>query len=476
MSALRPALVHARHPVAIVGLTDDALDVVTACCAARGLGHPDASTIDDLAARISDGVVAGAWIDAEPATAAALAPAARAAALATRPLLVLARIPRGRAIETAASLAYLRAHGAAVFTDPDAWIEALCLVAAHGAPAGPRTSVVAPDGGYLAVASRTLGPDDGRRPSWASRADELAPTDVVLVARASWAEAAAAPPSTALRIPLVERAELLGAAPAGALVGLRAALAATTTVGRAAERARAGLGPAGRSARAELEVDEDRLARQLAKLATGDVRLGDHESKTLLSAYGVAITRQAVATSTSAALRIAAKAGFPVDVKPWGPDVVSERDGCPIERDLTTAADVRRAFAAVLTRAGQPVDRGAVIVRASPAPGREVSARIAQLPHLGWTVIVETPGQPPEAAPAPLRVADAAALAAVVIATRAGDDEPDRVGLANLLRRASHLTVDHAGQITRLDLGRIVVGPKGAETLVVDAEITLAPR
>ncbi len=471
--SVRPALVRALHPVVVVGLGDDALDVVGACVAARGLGHPQAATTDELAGRVADGVVAGAWIDAEPAAAAALAPAARAAAQASRPLLVLARTPRARAIETAASLAFLRAHGAAVFTDPDAWIEALCLLAAHGAPAGPRTAIVAPDGGYLAAAARTLGPDDGRRPSWASRTDELAPSDVVLIARASWADAAAAPPTAALRIPLVERAELIGAAPSGALVGLRAALAATTTVGRAVERARAGLGAAGRSARAELEVDEDRLARQLTKLAAGDQRLGDHETKTLLSAYGVAITRQAVATSTSAALRIAAKAGYPVDVKPWGPDVASERGGCPIERDLATAADVRRAFAAVLTRAGQPVDSGAVIVRASPAPGREILARIAQLPHLGWTVVVEAPGQPPEAAPAPLRVADAAALAAVVVATRAGDDEPDRVGLANLLRRASHLTVDHADAIARLELGRIVVGAKGGDTLVVDAEIEL---
>jgi hypothetical protein len=117
----------------------------------------------------------------------------------------------------------------------------------------------------------------------------------------------------------------------------------------------------------------------------------------------VPITRQAVATSPSAALRLAAKAGFPVDVKPWGPDVPSERDGCPVERGLASAADVRRAFAAVLAQAGQPLDGGAVIVRASPRPGRELRVKIVHLPDLGPTVIVEVPGQPPEAAPAPLR-------------------------------------------------------------------------
>jgi hypothetical protein len=128
----------------------------------------------------------------------------------------------------------------------------------------------------------------------------------------------------------------------------------------------------------------------------------------------------------------------------------------------------------VLAKVGQPLDRGAVIVRATPPTGRELRVRIVHLAHLGPTVIVELPGQPPEAAPAPLRAADAAALAAGVVATRAGDDEPDRVGLANVLRRASHLAIDQAAVIRELVLARVVVPARRGETLVVDAEITLA--
>jgi hypothetical protein len=61
-----------------------------------------------------------------------------------------------------------------------------------------------------------------------------------------------------------------------------------------------------------------------------------------------------------------------------------------------------------------------------------------------------------------------------VVATRAGDDEPDRVGLANVLRRASHLAIDQAAVIRELVLARVVVPARRGETLVVDAEITLA--
>jgi hypothetical protein len=124
-----------------------------------------------------------------------------------------------------------------------------------------------------------------------------------------------------------------------------------------------------------------------------------------------------------------------------------------------------------LTAAGKPTSEGAaVIVRETPPQGREVSVSLLELPALGWTVVLDTPGAPQiAAAPAPLRLIDAQALARQVVASRAGDPEPDRVGLANLLRRVSHLVVDLEGRVTRIDLPRVVVGGRGARTLVVDA-------
>lgn len=484
--------------IAIAGLEAHAADEVVRCLRARGLAAAAPCALDALAGAVEDGALAAAWIDADAAVAAALAPVARAAATAGRPLLLLARAVRGKAIEQVAALAFLRAHGAAICADPDAWLEALFLIARHGVPDGPRAAVIAPEGSWLAAAAAGLGTagadDDPRRPSLAASADALAPADAALVDAARWNDSRASSTrdrahdddpadrgvraaTGALLIPVIARAELAETAPPAALWGLRPALAAITAVGQAAARARAGLGPATRSARGELEVDEDRLARQLAKLGPADTRLGDHETKVLLSAYGVAITRQAVATTASAALRIAKKAGFPVDVKPWGADLPSERAGCPIERNVATAADVRRAYSLVLGgRAGAApttLEEGAVIVREAAPPGRDVSATITPLGALGWTVILEVAGHPPVAAPAPLRVADATLLAHALVATRAGEDDPDRTALANLLRRASHLAVDHADRIARLDLPVIVVGTKSQRTLVVDASTTL---
>jgi hypothetical protein len=464
--------------VALAGLAGPAADDVARVLAARGLACVRIALAEAGAAAAP--VVAVALAEPPDAAAAAgLAPACRSAAEAGRPLALWVPVARGggrAAIERAAALSYLRAHGAIVVADLDAWVETIALLARHGLPAGPRCAVVAPPGSWLEAAARALAAESdaagGRGPSIAAAADDVEPTDVVLIDRALAAEARGARP---LVVPVVPRGELAG--DDDALVGLRAALAACAAAGRAAERAAAGLGPAPATARAELEVDEERLRRQLDRIVAGDRRLGDHEAKVLLAAYGVPITRQAVATTPSAATRIAKKAGYPVEVKPWGPDAPTERGGCPVERGVATAADVRRAFLTVLGAAGLPVaeaEGAAVIVRETPPAGREVSATIAPVAGLGWAVSIEIAGVPgPLAAPAPLRLVDAAALASALTATRAGEPEPDRVALANLLRRASHLACDHADRFERLELGRIVVGPRGGKTLVVDAEVLL---
>ncbi|MDB4960868.1 MAG: hypothetical protein JWP01_867 [Myxococcales bacterium] len=449
----------------------------TALAALRARGI-DARTAD---APHPDDVVAWA-LDTAPTGAAAveLGAACGRAATAGRPVLLLAPSPRGTgraAIERAAAIAYLRAHGAALAHDVDAWLEAIVLLVRFGLPAGPRAAVVAPAGSWLEAQAIVLAGEAellGTRPpvigpgleavglSLTGGAHE--PTDVVL-----YDPTLGPPPSSTpgLHVPVAARGEL--ASDAIVLHGARAALGAVAILGRAAERIAVGLGPAPTTASAELAIDDERLRRQLAKIGEG--RLGDHETKVLLAAYGVPITRQAVATTPSAAVKLARRAGYPVEIKPWGHDLPTELAGCPVEKNIASDALVRQAFTSVLTAASKPTSEGAaVIVRETPPQGREVSVSLLELPKLGWTVVLDAPGASQiAAAPAPLRLIDAMALARQVVASRAGDPEPDRAGLANLLRRVSHLVVDLEGRITRIELPRVVVGGRGARTLVIDA-------
>ncbi len=412
-----------------------------------------------------------------PAVAERLAPRCELAARAGHPVVILCppHDARGRALdrtdEGAAARAFLRSAGAILCDDPDVWIETLVLLSCHGLPAGPRVAVVAPEGSLLFCAASALEREamGARVPPVARDAGALGPTDVALVDRATVPDGDRV--ANALLVPVVQRGELVAGDGRAPLVGLRAALAAATAAGELAQRLAAGLGPASADDARLLKPERDRFRRQLDKL---DDRAGDHEAKVLLASFGVPVTRQAVATTASAAARVGKKAGYPVEIKPWDPDVSSEADGCPVERDLSTAADIRRAFAAVARDAGLPAG-APVIVRAAPGRGRELAVRFARVADLGPMAFVDVNGTPgPRAARAPLRRSDALELAHAVEATRAGDPEPDHDALADLLVRASHLAAGEA-DVESLELGRVIVFGKGDGAVVADARATLRP-
>lgn len=410
-----------------------------------------------------------------PAEAAALGPACAAAARAGAPVALLSAFPpadAANAAARAASMAFLAAHGAVLCPDPDVWIETLVLLACFGLPRGPRVAVVAPDDTWLALSAialanehTALGP---RAASFLRDAGELGPADVALVDRSEYTPELRA--GDALVVPVVGRAESALGTTAPMLVGLREAIAAATLAGRCGERVAAGLGAAPPAA--EEDVDEQRFRRQLEQLGE---RAGDHETKVLLASYRVPITRQAVATTPSAATRIAKRAGWPVQLKPWTPDAPTEPDGCPVETELHNAPDVRRAFVAVANAAGLPAS-APMIVRETPPEGRELRARFERLDALGWTAVVEVPGAPPAAAPAPLHPLDARELARAVEPRRAAERPRDRDALAELLARASHACADNDAVFERLDLPRIIVAAEGEGAVVVDARAALKER
>ncbi len=395
----------------------------------------------------------------------ALAPHCQTAALAERPVVMLTAFEHtsGRpALQRACALAHLRAHGAILCDDPDVWLETLVLCANFGIPTGPRAAIVAPPSSWLDRAATTLKHEAMTRGArfQAALADssKVAKSDAVLIEPSEIAEVPAALRRELLIVPVTGRAEMLGDRPT--LVGLRAALGAIQAAGRFHERLTQGLGPD--SLESCPAVDEDRLSRQ----RMDEPILGDHETKLLLAAFGVDVTRQAVATTPSAASAKAKKVGFPVELKPWAASAPSELDGCPVERNVATAAEVRRAFTAISQALGE--HEAPVIVRQPPPSGRELRVRIEAAPPLGPFVMVEVSGWPaPLAAPAPLRSLEAAELAALVTSSRAGEAEPDRPALAELLRRASFLVA--RGDIASLDLLRVVAGAQGDRAIVVDA-------
>jgi hypothetical protein len=437
----------------------------------------------ELAAAVEAPVGVIAYVPREPPTpplAAKLAPLCAQAAQQGRPVVILCAFERARgktATDRAAALSYLRTYGAVVTEDPDVWIETCALLGIYGAPPGPRVAVVAPEGSVLYLQAVALALEEEARgvtrTPVSSRTDGAPPTDVVLVDAPEVTASTPEHVGQALVVPVACRGECLGTSQRPPLVGLRAARQAAILAGLHAVRLAAGLGPAPASDTRRLKIDRERADKALAhgQVSAQGERLGDHESKLLLSAYGVPVTRQGVASTPSAAVRIAQTCGWPVELKPWDPGVAAEPAGPLPQVGLRNPPDVRRAFASAATAAGLKVGVP-MIVRVPPLPGRELAAHVAMHPELGWTLTVDAPGSGgPLCAPAPLRQADAEAIAATLEASRLGDAAPDRAALAELLLRASHVVTDRADEVESLELSRIVVSGKGA--LVVDARTKL---
>jgi hypothetical protein len=452
---------------------------LAAACAARGVRVESLGLEEAIVAPV--GAVAFA-----PTVAPGLAEAGRlgrlsqAAAEARRPLVVLAAFERTRgkaADERAMALSWLRAHGAIVLTDPDAWLETAILIASHGPPPGPRACVIAPPGSWLHLQATALAIEEeagGGVRVPVVEPEPPPPADVALVDCTLGPAARESRPGGPLLVAVAARAELCPPGGPPVLVGLRPALAAVQAAGAFAERAALGLGPAPIADAKKLRPLRERVDKALLG---ADDRLGDHEAKLLCSAYGVAVIRQAVATTPSAAVRFAESLGFPVEVRLWEPSLGNERDRpSSVATGVKNPPDVRRAFASVASGSG--LDIGVpVIVRATPPGGRELSVRFERAPELGWTLVAEIPGAGrPLAAPAPLRRVDADELAANLEASRSGDAAPDRAALADLLVRASFAAAAEEASIESLELSRVVVSPKGGGALVVEAHARLRKK
>jgi acetyltransferase len=95
--------------------------------------------------------------------------------------------------------------------------------------------------------------------------------------------------------------------------------------------------------------EDDLLVRAEQVLASAGEVLSDHESKVVLRAFGIEVTRQAVATSPSGAAHYGETIGFPVVLKAVSPDLRRKQEIGAVTLGLCTAAAVRRAYATIVT-------------------------------------------------------------------------------------------------------------------------------
>ena len=113
------------------------------------------------------------------------------------------------------------------------------------------------------------------------------------------------------------------------------------------------------SARAMLE--------KTLKNAGGAAALDEVASKKLLKAYGIPISQEAIAQTSTEAAKIAKKIGFPVVAKVVSPDILHKSDVGGVVLNLDSAAAVKKAFDDIVRRVkrlkGKPKLEGILIAQ-----------------------------------------------------------------------------------------------------------------
>jgi acyl-CoA synthetase (NDP forming) len=215
--------------------------------------------------------------------------------------------------------------------------------------------------------------------------------------------------------------------------------------------------------------------------------LNAQDTCALLHAYGIPAAASALAHSADEAAALAAVVGFPVAAKIASSHVPHKTDIGGVRLNLTSAADVRKAFSDIIARARQIVPENAIdgiTIQPMVADGLETIIGIAHDPIFGPLVGFGIGGIDVELLGdvrfriAPLTDHDADELLHEIRGFKLlqgyrGRPAADVEALRDILLRVSRLAED-LPEIVELDLNPVMALSSGKGCRVVDARVRIA--
>jgi acetate---CoA ligase (ADP-forming) len=109
------------------------------------------------------------------------------------------------------------------------------------------------------------------------------------------------------------------------------------------------------------------MLERALKNANGAAALDEVESKKLLKAYGIPVSKEEIAQTAAEAVKIARKIGFPVVAKVVSADILHKSDIGGVVLNINSAAEVKKAFDAIAARVkklkNKPVLEGILIAQ-----------------------------------------------------------------------------------------------------------------
>ena len=223
------------------------------------------------------------------------------------------------------------------------------------------------------------------------------------------------------------------------------------------------------------------MARAVLAASHNKNALTERESKRILAAYGIRVTREALAQNLDEAVQAAFKIGYPAVMKAESADIPHKTEAGVVRLDLTSESDVRLAYAditAAVERLPHPVAVAGMVVQEMVPAGVEVILGIRQDPQFGTLVVCGLGGILVELlkdvaiALAPVDMQQARELIRSLKGYRLlqgfrGSQPVNVDALAEMMCRLSELGTDLAGEISEVDVNPIILG--SSDGIAVDA-------
>ena len=224
-----------------------------------------------------------------------------------------------------------------------------------------------------------------------------------------------------------------------------------------------------------------------SKLKVGRKTLTEHKGKELLAAYGIPVTKEAVAKTADEAAGIANRIGYPVVMKIESPDILHATEAGALKLNIRNDAEAKAAFQEIMTnsrRHAPNADIRGVLVQEMVAGGREVIVGMSHDPQFGPTVIFGLGGVFVEVLKdiamrvVPITRYDAMEMVNEIKGRKILDafrnmGPADTDAIVDVILRLSRLAADLKDTVAEIDINPLVVLEKGKSAKAVDALVVL---
>jgi succinyl-CoA synthetase beta subunit len=217
-------------------------------------------------------------------------------------------------------------------------------------------------------------------------------------------------------------------------------------------------------------------------LAKGDPALSEYNSKQMLKAYGIPVTREMRVQSSDAAVEAAAAIGYPVVVKACSPRLMHKSEAGAVAVGIKDDADLRQTYDRIVAAAQLPLE--GVLIQEMVRGSRELVVGLTRDAQFGPCVMLGLGGVLTEVLNdtvvrvAPFDAGEALEMMAELRATAIldafrGQAPADRKALAETLAAVGRMALEHEA-IAEIDINPMIIDAQGRLT-AVDALIVLQP-